>query len=223
MYNIYIERTGVSMECHQQLTIYDNEVFLRSVSIEEKFLDKNLLDNNIKILAQFCEENKVFAMAAIQLGINKRILYLKNTDLEMANEMQQDIVSKETENYNLKKVLINPQIIESYGETYYWENCASCLDYSGYVKRPYKIKVKYLDVNQREVEEEFIGFEATVLSHELDHLDGILHIDIAEKILELPIEKRKKLRQKEGYKVVSKTKNYVKPNILKRRLKCLND
>lgn len=205
------------MEKVQKITINNNENLLRSVSLVEDFSDIDKLKEKIDVLAKYCEENKVFAMAAIQLGINSRIIYLKNTDLEMANAMQEEEVPDEVENFNLKKVLINPEIIESVGETYYWENCASCLDNSGYVKRPYKIVVRYFDILENEIEEEFIGFEATVLSHELDHLDGILHIDIAEKILYLTVEERKKLRLKEGYKVVSEDCEYVKPKIRVRR------
>ena len=41
------------------------------------------------------------------------------------------------------------------------------------VKRPYKIKVKYCDIEGIEKEEYFEGFEATVLCHEIDHLDEL--------------------------------------------------
>ena len=44
------------------------------------------------------------------------------------------------------------KIIKEEGETNFWEVCASCLDNIGKVKRPYKIKIKYLDVNFNEKE-----------------------------------------------------------------------
>ena len=62
------------------------------------------------------------------------------------------------------------------GLTEYWENCASCLDNMGLVVRPYEMDVHYYDVDGNEHEEKFEGFESTVLSHELDHLDGILRM-----------------------------------------------
>ena len=46
----------------------------------------------------------------------------------------------------------------------------------------------------------------------MDHLDGILHIDIAEEVLQMPVEERKKWRQLHGYKIYSKTGDY---NLLK--------
>lgn len=64
-----------------------------------------------------------------------------------------------------------------------------------------------------EKEEVFKGFKTTVFSHEYDHLFGILHIDIADKIYNMPQEERKIFRQepKNKYKVISKTKEYKHP------------
>ena len=47
-----------------------------------------------------------------------------------------------------------------------------------------------------------------MLSHEMDHLDGILHIDIAEEVLQMPRGERKKWRQTHNYKVYSEEENY---------------
>lgn len=191
------------------ITINDNEEFLRQISKEVDLNDKDLL-NDIKILEEYCKENRVMAMAAIQLGIPKRLVYLKNTNLDIINKMQENAATEEDEKYNEARVLINPIVRSREGLTEYWEACASCLDNTGLVKRPYKILIDYIDLNGERHEDIFEGFESTVLSHELDHLDGILHIDIAEKVLVLNVEERKKLRQKEGYKVLTKTGNYNK-------------
>ena len=56
----------------------------------------------------------------------------------------------------------------------------------------------------------FEGFEATVLSHEMDHLDGILHIDIADEVLQMTKEERKVFRQSHGYNIISKKGDYKK-------------
>ena len=191
------------------ITLNDNEEFLRQISKEVALNDEYLL-NDIKILEEYCKENKVMAMAAVQLGIPKRLVYLKNTNLDIINKMQENAATEEDEKYNEARVLINPIVRSREGLTEYWEACASCLDNTGLVKRPYKILVDYIDLNGERHEDIFEGFESTVLSHELDHLDGILHIDIAEKVLVLNVEERKKLRQKEGYKVLTKTGNYNK-------------
>lgn len=191
------------------ITINDNEEFLRQISKEVDLNDEDLL-NDIKVLEEYCKENRVMAMAAVQLGIPKRLVYLKNTNLDIINKMQENAATEEDEKYNEARVLINPVVRSREGLTEYWEACASCLDNTGLVKRPYKILVDYIDLNGEKHEDIFEGFESTVLSHELDHLDGILHIDIAEKVLVLNVEERKKLRQKEGYKVLTKTGDYNK-------------
>ena len=40
----------------------------------------------ISILDKYCKEEEVLAMAAVQLGIPKRIIYLKNTNLNIVNK-----------------------------------------------------------------------------------------------------------------------------------------
>ena len=80
--------------------------------------------------------------------------------------------------------------------------------YNGKVRRPYKIRVKYFDLYGNLHEDEFEGFESTVLCHEIDHLDGILHIDIADKVIKGTKEERIELRKKEEYTIISKTGNF---------------
>ena len=128
------------------ITIKDNLEFLRQISSEVDIInDKDLL-SDISVLDTFCKEHSVMAMAAVQLGIPKRIVYLKNTNLEIIHKMQSNSISSEEEQYNEAKVLINPVIISREGLTEYWEACASCLENCGKVLRPYKIDLEYYDV-----------------------------------------------------------------------------
>lgn len=192
----------------EAITIQDNEPFLRQISSSVDIKNDKELMNDIDILDQFCKENNVMAMASIQLGIPKRIVYLKNTNLDIINKIQNNSNSEEIENYNEKKVLINPTILKREGLTEYWEACASCLDNMGRVLRPYKIELEYYDIDGNQKVETFEGFESTVLSHELDHLDGILHIDIAEEVIEMPANERKIWRQSHEYKIYQKDGDY---------------
>lgn len=203
------------MEKLQSITIENNEKYLRQISKKVDITDPEL-HNNIVVLQNYCMQNDVMAMAAIQLGIPKRIIYVKNTNLDILNKRLTEEGKEETKNYNEAKVLINPEIILKEGITTFWEACASCSWYegevkkwyNGKVKRPYKIKVKYSDLEGIEHEKYFEGFEATVLCHEIDHLDGILHIDIADKILKGTKEERTELRKQEGYTIISKYGDY---------------
>ncbi len=203
------------MDKLESITIENNEQYLRQYSKKVDISDPEL-HNNIVVLQDYCMQNDVMAMAAVQLGIPKRIVYVKNTNLEILNKRLTDEGKKETKDYNEAKVLINPEIISKEGLTMFWEACASCSWYegevkkwySGNVKRPYKIRVRYFDIEGNEHEDEFEGFESTVLCHEIDHLDGILHIDIADKIIKGTKEERIELRKKEGYTIISQTGNF---------------
>ena len=192
------------------ITIYDNEEYLRQISKNVDIKNDKDLKNDLKILEEFCKSNSVMAMAVVQLGIPKRLIYLKNTNLDVINKIQNNTISQNEIHYNEARILINPIITKQEGLTKYWEACASCLNNCGLVLRPYKIYIEYYDIFEKKHKEIFEGFESTVLSHEMDHLDGILHIDIAEKILLLEAEERKKLRQKEDYEILSKTGDYEK-------------
>ncbi len=182
----------------ERKTIENDEEYLRQISKEVSFDDEDLNDD-IKKLEEFCKETECFALAAVQIGIPKRIVYLKNTSLD---------VPVDDVNYNEAKVLINPVVISRKGKTQYWEACLSCLDNMGLVTRPYEMKVEYYDASGNKQEEIFEGFESTVLSHELDHLDGILHMDVAEEVLIMPKEERKGFRKAHPYKIISKTCEY---------------
>ena len=203
------------MENLKSITIEKNEKYLRQISKKVDINDPEL-HNNIVVLEEYCMQNEVMAMAAVQLGIPKRIVYIKNTNLEILNKRLTDEGKKETQNYNEAKVLLNPKILSKEGLTTYWEACASCTWeegnvkkwYNGKVKRPYKIRVKYMDLNGNEHEDEFEGFESTVLCHEIDHLDGILHIDIADIVIKGTREERIELRKKDGYTIISQTGNF---------------
>lgn len=192
----------------EKITIKDNEAFLRQISSIVDIKNDNELIENINVLDSFCRKNDVMAMAAIQLGISKRIVYLKNTNLDIINKVQTNSQTEAENQYNESRVLINPVIIKREGLTEYWEACASCLDNCGKVLRPYIIDLKYYDKDGKECFEKFEGFESTVLSHELDHLDGILHMDVAEEVLVMNREERKKWRQSHGYIIYSKTGEY---------------
>ena len=187
-------------------TIENDLEYLRQISKEINFDDPEL-ENDIKILTDFCKKNEVLAMAAVQLGIPKRIIYLKNTNLEIVNRDQQPDAVVDLE-YDEQTIMINPVITKRIGLTTYWEACASCLNNMGFVKRPYQIEMEYYDLKQNKHIETFEGFPATVISHEYDHLNGVLHMDIADEVRVLEAEERKKVRLQQGYEVISKEGNY---------------
>lgn len=74
-----------------------------------------------------------------------------------------------------KKVFINPNIIEKYGDDCsYNEGCLSFPNIFIYIKRPEKVKIEYYDENWELHLDTFVGIESRVIQHEYDHLEGIL-------------------------------------------------
>ena len=59
----------------------------------------------------------------------------------------------------------------------FWEGCLSVPGMRGYVERPRRVRVDYLDEAARPAHVVADGFLATVFQHELDHLDGVLYVD----------------------------------------------
>jgi len=74
-------------------------------------------------------------------------------------------------------VMLNPEILDWQSIIKTREGCMSVPDYTGNVNRARKISVKYVDLEGNEQMFDTEGFEAVVIQHEIDHLDGILFID----------------------------------------------
>jgi len=73
--------------------------------------------------------------------------------------------------------VINPTVVNSQGDQIEEEGCLSVPGTYADVVRPLEIKVKGLDLNEEVIIIEAKGILSRVLSHEIDHLNGILFID----------------------------------------------
>lgn len=78
--------------------------------------------------------------------------------------------------------MINPEIYFEEGSEEEYEGCLSVPGLIGIVERPQKIKIRALDRDGVEQDYEFEGFDARVMCHENDHLNGVLYIDKAHDI-----------------------------------------
>lgn len=182
-----------------RITIENNEKFLRQISSDVSFNTDNYMEW-IEKLKNYCQKNAVYALAPVQIGIPKRMIYFRNTTSDM--NKNKDL------NYNENVVLINPVIINAKGHTKFAERCASCLDYVAIVDRPYSVEVEYFDVNGNKINDVFEGFKATVFSHEFDHLNGILHIDLSADVRKMTWEETKIYREIHPYEIKSKDDKY---------------
>ena len=104
------------------------------------------------------------AMAAPQLGYNKRIIIIRE---DTSDKQNADFIP-----------LLNPEVIKTEGKTIYdHEGCLSVPTIYGKVPRPKKARIKAQTADGQEIRLKADDFLARTLLHEIDHLDGILFID----------------------------------------------
>ncbi|MDB5053754.1 MAG: peptide deformylase [Bacilli bacterium] len=103
-------------------------------------------------------------LAAPQIGILKRVIVMDIGD----------------ENGLIE--LINPEVIFEEGEQFGPEGCLSIPGLTGDVQRAQRVIVKGLDRDGNEKTVEGTDLLARCILHEVDHLNGILYTDLAEKV-----------------------------------------
>ena len=140
--------------------------------------DENLLKEMVSYLKKsqdekYCQKHHIRAgvgLAAPQIGVNKRMFAIYYTKEDEVVEYG----------------LINPKIIQNSMKKVALKGGEGCLsvdeDHNGFVYRYDKIVMKAYDiVSQKEVLIKAKGYDAIVLQHEYDHLDGILYYDRINK------------------------------------------
>ena len=118
-------------------------------------------------------------LAAIQIGVAKRIIVM---DLAREGEDKQP------------RYFVNPEIVWASEDTApYEEGCLSVPEIYEEVERPAQVKLRYLNYQCEQVEEEADGLFAVCIQHEMDHLEGVLFIDHLSRLKrEQAIKKVKK-------------------------------
>ncbi len=130
-----------------------------------KIKELELLQNDLRdTLLAFWEKNDYGrGIAAVQIGILKRAIYVKTSLFE--------------------GMLLNPIIIKKSKKMFWtWDSCFSA-NISFFVKilRYYEIEVEYFDlIGERKIIKAE-GDLSELLQHELDHLEGILFFDYLDK------------------------------------------
>jgi peptide deformylase len=136
------------------------------------------LDSFLETMISVMNENNGIGLAAIQIGVKKRII-VANIDNEPI-------------------AMINPEVL-SVGEltSKVVEGCLSVPTVLEEIERSSSVIVKYMDRGANYVEKEFKGLSSHIVQHEIDHLDGKTILDKISR-LKRDIYKRKvnKLRRK---------------------------
>ena len=149
-----------AMAIRPLVTLPDRRLRLKSVPVDK-------IDAEVRRLAQDMLDTMYDApgvgLAAIQIGEPRRIVTI-------------DTAKKDEERRPV--VLVNPEIVwASEEKNTYEEGCLSIPEYYEEVERPARVRFRYTDLDGHAVEVEAEGLFATVVQHEIDHLDGVLFID----------------------------------------------
>ena len=102
-------------------------------------------------------------LAAVQIGVPKRVIVM---DLAREGEAP------------APRYYVNPEIVSASEETApYEEGCLSVPEIFEEVERPARVRLRYLNYQGEQVEEDAEGLFAVCVQHEMDHLQGVLFID----------------------------------------------
>jgi len=116
-----------------------------------------LLDNMVDTM----QAAEGVGLAAPQIGVSKRVIVVQVND---------ELVE-----------LINPVILEKEGANTAEEGCLSIPNMTGDVVRAAKVRVQGLNRQGEMVDIRAERLLARALQHEIDHLEGILFVDVAKK------------------------------------------
>lgn len=166
--------------------VKDNATSLRSKSVEVSEITPEIISlvNDMAEYLKLSQDTSFrekhhlregVGLAAPQIGKNIRVIVV--------------YFEEENEDGSIRVIdhrLINPKIISESVKKVYLSGGEGCLsvddEHQGYVYRNYKILVKAYEVSQgKEVVITARGYEAIVLQHEIDHLNGVLFYDHIDK------------------------------------------
>jgi peptide deformylase len=135
--------------------------------LRKKALPLERVDDEVRQLAADMLETMYDApgigLAAPQVAVSRRLIVM---DIARDEEPKNPLV------------MINPEIISLGDELrVHEEGCLSIPDIYAEIDRPGQCRVRYIDEEGVAQEMDCEGLMATVVQHEIDHLDGVLFID----------------------------------------------
>ena len=148
--------------------------------VEEDEFGENL-ERVMSNMAQTMYGNNGVGLAGNQVGLLKRVLVA-----DIGEKYGTDLAK-----------MVNPVIVESSEETAEMEE--GCLSLPGFfinVKRPLWVSVEYRDPQGGHHKENFVGAQAHVVQHEIDHLEAITLLDQSSYHKKRYLKKLKKLAKK---------------------------
>lgn len=124
-----------------------------------------------QILEEVAREHNALGVAANQVGILKQGFIAKVKDA---------FQSVHTDGFH---GFFNPEVVETFGEDYITEE--GCLSFPGLfvkIKRPWGVKLKFVNEKGEEKVEAFQGLTARIILHEMDHIHNRRYFDAANRL-----------------------------------------
>ena len=143
----------------------------------EPVTDFGDLDSLINDMFDTMYEEEGIGLAANQVGVDLNLFII-------------DI--SHTKDSEFPRIFINGEITSTRGESIFSEGCLSIPEVALEVTRPEVISFKYQDIDEKWHEEEFDGLLARAIQHEIDHLNGVLIIDLVSEMQRLKVNKKVK-------------------------------
>jgi peptide deformylase len=141
---------------------------------------RQLLDDMLETMYA----NQGIGLAAVQVGVHKRVIVIDVAQLEDRNEPMK---------------LINPEIVETSEETEsFQEGCLSFPDQFSDVVRPASATIRYMDEHGVQQELKAEGILAVCIQHEIDHINGVVFVDHVSKLKRDMILRRLKKAKRLG-------------------------
>lgn len=148
------------------IQIWDKNPILRTKS---EFIDEITpeIKEFCKDLIKLMRKHDGVGLAAPQVGKNIRIIATTQRNIKKGKE---DLLAE--------TIMINPILKELSQDTIIWEEaCISLPGIMGKVKRHKSIIVEYLDIKWNKQKKKLKDFNAVIVQHEIDHLEGVLFTD----------------------------------------------
>ncbi len=131
---------------------------IKSIGAAEKQLIADFFDT--------WEIVSAYGIAAPQIGSDLRAFIWKGQDMEEP------------------EVIFNPKIIRARGELKDYDGCLSVPGFYCNTRRAEMIEFTGLNAAGQSIRRKYEGFDARILQHEIDHLEGVIFIDRIDAILE---------------------------------------
>ena len=156
---------------------YPGYQILEQKAISIKNIDDRL-DVYIESLKMTAAFNNLTSLSSPQVGLNFRMFVM----LKSLKGLTKFTIEKPRLPMQYR-AFINPRIMElSELKDYGWETCSSFLDIKARIMRPVSLTLDFYDEKLEIITEEFDGFSARVIQHEMDHLEGVNIINLERNV-----------------------------------------